>query len=133
MECKKLLKDLMESSLDPSHDTEDILRAYLFILSHQKEFLSKAILLLDDIEIIQIQSQTTARHFWIMNDLNQRTSHRVLDSYCPCSDYFQQIQSLGRKNAICPHLIAISLGTLLKKIELRYFGNEDFVKMLSES
>jgi predicted nucleic acid-binding Zn finger protein len=132
MESKKMMKELMESHLKTSHEIEDILRSYLFILHQQKDLLQKAILLLDDIEIIKIESQTTLRHFWMVNDFNRRSTYRVLDCYCPCRDYFDQIQRFGSEDAFCPHLIAISLGTSLKKIESRSFGNEDFVKMLSE-
>jgi predicted nucleic acid-binding Zn finger protein len=147
MEVKKLLRELSEhyrvigthstsslASTSPSIDNEidDILRSYLFILNHQKELLQRAIILLDDTEILKIESQTSKRHFWIIKGVNRKT-YRVLDSYCPCRSYLDQIQTLGREEALCKHLIAISLGTSLHKIESRSLGNEDFIKMLSES
>jgi predicted nucleic acid-binding Zn finger protein len=132
MESKKLMKELMEYHLKTTQAIEDILRSYLFTLHDHKDLLQKAIELLDDIEIVKIESQTTKRHFWMMTDLNKRMTYRVLDSYCPCREYLEQIQLVGREDTLCPHLIAIFLGTSLKKIEARSFGNEDFVKMLSE-
>lgn len=137
MELKSVMQHLTDFNEKGSGDShknsiEEILKSYLFIFYHHKEMLQNAILLLDDAEIIKIENNSTLRHFWIINDIN-RNSYRVLDSYCPCPSYFHQIQQVGRDNAICKHMIAISLGTSLKKIESRKFNNEDFVKMLCGS
>lgn len=134
MEVKHLMKKLEQSYEKKKKNicSEDVLKSYLFLLSHQRDLLQQAILLLDDIQIIKIENHSTIRHFWIINDLN-RNNYRVLDSYCPCRFFFDQVQQIGRDKALCQHLIAISVGTSLRKIESRTFSNEDFVKMLSES
>jgi predicted nucleic acid-binding Zn finger protein len=142
MEVKRLLSELTEhygaapaapgaSSSLLEHEIDNVMRSYLFILQHQKEILQRAILLLDDTDILKIESQTSKRHFWIIKGVNRKT-YRVLDSYCPCRSYLDQIQQNGREEALCKHLIAISLGTSLHRIESRSLGNEDFIKMLSE-
>ena len=114
-------------------EINEVIKNFYYFFYSSKEFLQQGILLLDNNEIIKIQNQLNGRSFWIIKGGNYYLNLKVLKSYCPCQDYYNNILKVGKNEACCKHLIAIYLGTSLHKIETRYLNNEDFVKMMLEN
>ena len=118
-------------SQDEPH-TGNVLAAFSFLLSDNRSLLERAIYLVDDQEIIKIQSSTTERHFWLLKNSSGSKKYRVLDSFCPCRYFFDQFRRVGKGGVLCKHIVAILIARSLHKVKLKVVPNEEFVGLLTE-
>lgn len=117
-----------------AHDEchENILKSFSFLMGDYRSLFERAVCMVDDIEIVQIQSRTTGRHFWLLKSSNSMKKYRVLEQFCPCRYYFDQFQRGGKESAMCKHIMAVLLAKSLRKAKVRVVGNDEFVGLLSE-
>jgi predicted nucleic acid-binding Zn finger protein len=98
---------------------ENILKSFAFLLRDNKYLLERAVSLIDDIEIVKIQSSTTERHFWLLKSSNSMKKYRVLNQFCPCRYHFDQLRRTGKQGAVCKHILAVLLATAMHRTKIR--------------
>jgi predicted nucleic acid-binding Zn finger protein len=111
---------------------ENVLKSFAFLLSDNRSLLERAVCLVDDIEIVKIQSSTTDRHFWLLKSSNSTKKYRVMNQFCPCRYHFDQFRRAGKQGAVCKHILAVLLASAMHRTKIRVVGNDEFVGLLAE-
>jgi predicted nucleic acid-binding Zn finger protein len=110
----------------------NVIDAFYFLLIERKELLERALQLVDEHSIVKVVNTTGNRFFWLAAGSN-RKDYRVLESYCPCKSYFEQIKGIKNPrydDVLCKHIVAALVGSSLRRIEIHTVSNEEFVDIL---